>query len=80
MPRGSAGSGEAWDFAITSGLRTNLLMHGSAASGGLFSDYESYKRDHLQTEHQCTELGFRFVPLVIEAHGGGVVAAPPPLH
>ena len=47
------------------------MLHGSAATGGLFTDYEAYKRDHLHTDRQCSDLGFRFVPLVIEAHGGG---------
>ena len=34
------------------------------------SQYEDFKRNHLDTARLCTEEGITFVPMVVEAHGG----------
>ena len=46
------------------------------------SEYEDFKRefraqgDTESTERQCANQGFRFVPMVLEAHSGGWGKAP----
>jgi len=63
----------ALDFAVTSGLRDipATLQDPSAAT----ASYEDYKRTHLGTERACTDEGFAFTPMVVEAVGGGWGAA-----
>ena len=34
-------------------------------------EYEQRKRSHLNTANLCANEGFSFIPLVVEAHGGG---------
>jgi hypothetical protein len=34
------------------------------------TSYEDFKRSHLDTERLCSEAGFRFNPMVVEAVGG----------
>ena len=36
------------------------------------ASYEYYKRTYLDTQVQCSHQGFRFLPFVVEAHGGGL--------
>ena len=36
----------------------------------VFQHYEDKKRSYKNTQQQCEEAGFEFVPLVFEAHGG----------
>ncbi len=36
-----------------------------------FSRYERLKREFQRTDEQCEAAGFKFVPLVVEAHSGG---------
>ena len=61
----------ALDFAVTSGLRADVL-HASALDGGHSTEaYEDVKRLYLDTAAQCSAQGLQFVPLVVEAHGGG---------
>ena len=70
-PRGLGGKSVAWDFAVTSGMRTEHLT--GTAVEHIFSEYEDYKNDYKDTAGQCTQQGFVFQPLIIEAHGGGGV-------
>ena len=37
----------------------------------MFVRYEELKRTHLRTADLCAEVGLRFTPCVLEAHGGG---------
>ena len=49
----------------------------SAASvdpGAVFGAYEAFKRSFLNTEASCAEQGLKFLPFVVEAHGGGLAA------
>jgi hypothetical protein len=71
LPRGFSGSGEAYDFAVTSGMQRNLLREAASTPELLFERYESLKREHLDTDRSCTAVGFRFVPIIFEGHGGG---------
>ena len=59
LPRGSSGRGDALHFAVTSGMRR------------VFQQYERTKREFQGTGQACEAAGFRFVPMVLEAHAGG---------
>ena len=59
------------DFAVTSGMRSDLFRISAVDPGTAFEHYERHKKNHLNTEQLCTAAGIRFVPLVLEAHGGG---------
>lgn len=37
----------------------------------MLAEYADYKRTYKDTQTKCQEQGIEFVPLVIEAHGGG---------
>ena len=71
LPRGASGNGEALDFAVTSGMRADLFRQAAEAPEVAFQRYEQYKRDYKQTESACKAAGFRFIPMVLEAHAGG---------
>ena len=71
LPRWRNGVPAAWDFAATSGLRADLLGASAASPSAATERYEEFKRQHLDTERQCSEQGITFIPMVIEAHGGG---------
>ena len=71
IPHGASGKGEAFDFAISSGMQSDLLHPVADTPELVFQRYEKMKRDFKNTEHACETAGFRFVPLVIEAHAGG---------
>ena len=71
LPRWRQGTAVAFDFAVTSGLRhSNLaasLIDGSAAA----KSYEDYKEGYQDARAMCIAEGFGFIPMVIEAVGGG---------
>ena len=71
IPRNRQGAAEALDFACTSGLRSDMLQRTSASGNIVFDVYESAKRQHLDTESHCVANGFKFLPMVLESHGGG---------
>ena len=77
LPRGTNGSPMALDFACTSGLRADLLRGVVEDPYGVLASYETLKRnfqppgDSESTDVQCTRQGFRFAPMVVEAHAGG---------
>ena len=73
VPRWRSGAPAAWDFAVTSGLRADLLATSAAEGGGdaAATRYEEQKRLHLDTARCCSEAGLTFIPMVCEAHGGG---------
>ena len=71
IPRWKRGTPAALDFAVTSGLRSNIVSR-SAEDGNVATLlYEDYKRSHLDTETKCREEGINFIPIVCEADGGG---------
>ena len=71
LPRGASGGAEALDFAVTSGMRSDLFRASAEAPHLAFEQYDRFKRRYGQTEQLCTTAGFRFVPVVFEAHAGG---------
>jgi hypothetical protein len=71
LPKGSSGKGEALDFAVTSGMRSDLIRQVTSAPEVVFQQYEQAKRTYKDTDQLCSEAGFLFVPMVVEAHAGG---------
>ena len=71
LPRGPSSKGEALDFAVSSGLQSELFRPVVDAPGLVFHRYDSMKRGFKGTADLCEAAGFKFVPLVVEAHGGG---------
>ena len=71
FPRGGSGKGEALDFAVTSGLQSELFLPVADAPGFVFQRYEHMKRSYKDTAQSCEAQGFGFTPMVFEAHGGG---------
>ena len=59
------------DFAVTSGLKRDMVNR-SAEDGSVATViYEDFKRSHLDTEAICREEGITFIPVICEADGGG---------
>ena len=48
-----------------------MLAASAAAPGAAAERYEEHKRQFLDTERTCGAAGIAFIPMVIEAHGGG---------
>jgi hypothetical protein len=71
LPRWRNGVAAAWDLAVTSGLRADLLADSAANPGTALERYEEAKRQHGDTQRRCQAEGLTFLPLVVEAHGGG---------
>ena len=71
LPRLQGASGEALDFACTSGMRGDFLLRSREDGSAVFPLYEDYKRHHKNTDEHCKQAGFKFTPFVLEAHGGG---------
>ena len=70
IPRWRLGPPAAWDFAVTSGLR--LGLHTAAANpDGVTCRYEDFKCHHQDTRADCLAQGISFIPMVLEAVGGG---------
>ena len=70
IPRWRLGPPAAWDFAVTSGLR--LGLHTAAANpDGITCRYEDLKCTHQDTRADCLAQGISFIPMVVEAVGGG---------
>ena len=71
LPRWRQGVPAALDFAVTSGLR-DIVVDRSAQNGTAAAVvYEDFKREYLDTERACEEEGIKFIPMIIEADGGG---------
>ena len=75
-----AGKGQAaLDLAITNGMGRASVESAAGRQGARLRWYENYKRNYKAcktgvgktTEELCRERGLMFVPLIIEAHGGG---------
>ena len=77
LPRGTSGRPMALDFACTSGMRSDWLRAAREDPKAVITHYENFKRDYRtpgdteSTDEQRQAQGFQFVPMVIEAHGGG---------
>ena len=81
IPRGPLGRARALDFAVTSGMRRDRETAAIADPEEVVRQYEDAKRAfrppgaELPTEEACLREGFAFIPMVMEAHGGGWGAA-----
>ena len=71
IPRWWAGPPAAWDFAVTSGLRADKLRASALDGSVAESHYEGFKRGYLGTKDLCQAEGMAFIPMIIEAVGGG---------
>ena len=70
VPCWDLGGPAALDFAVTSGLRTDLLEQTVADGSSCLSTYEKFKNSFLDTAAHCASEGIAFVPMVVEAHSG----------
>ena len=70
VPRWDLGGSAALDFAVTSGLRTDLLEQTAANGLSCLTAYEQFKNSYLDTASHCASEGIAFVPMVVEAHSG----------
>ena len=71
LPRWRRGIPAALDFAVTSGLRSDLVKKSAVDGSTATVEYEAFKRTHLNTEALCRDEGVNFIPMVCEADGGG---------
>ncbi len=70
LPRWLSGGPAALDFAITSGLRGDVLARTADDGSSATTAYEHVKRTYLDTASHCREEGLEFVPMVADALGG----------
>ena len=70
LPRWRRGTPAALDFAVTSGLRSNVVSRSAVDGSASTKDYEDFKRSYLSTEALCQEEGITFIPVICEADGG----------
>ena len=70
VPRWRGGLPAAMDFAVTSGMRADLIVHSVADPGAALDRYEEYKRQHQGTAQACRDADLAFIPMIVEAHGG----------
>ena len=71
IPRWRAGPPAAWDFAVSSGLRLDLMSDSIRDPEAALTRYEDFKCSHLDTRDQCSAQGITFIPMVMDAVGGG---------
>jgi hypothetical protein len=71
LPRWRRGGPAALDFAVTSGLRSDIVRRSAVDGSSAVSAYEDVKRSHLDTAASCQAEGLTFIPVVCEADGGG---------
>ena len=71
VPRGVSGFAEAWDFSVSSLLRSSHLSSASPSVADVFHEVETRKRAFQDTASLVAERGATFCPLVLEACGGG---------
>ena len=76
LPSWDLGGNAALDFAVTSGLKTDMLHASSLTGISAATSYETKKREYLRTADCLREEGVQFIPMVVEAHSGswGVAA------
>ena len=71
VPRWRLGPPAAWDFAVTSGLRTDLPADAVNNTSCVVERYEDFKCSYKDTRTQCEAQGITFIPMIMEAVGGG---------
>ena len=71
LPRWRQGVPAALDFAVTSGLRDTVVERSAQNGTAASLVYEDFKREYLDTARACEDEGIKFIPMIIEADGGG---------
>lgn len=71
VPHWSVHGAAAFDFAVTVGLRADCVREAAADGAHPVAEYERRKRHFLGTDAACRGAGLTFVPMVVEACGGG---------
>ena len=71
LPKWRRGRPAAFDFAVTSGLRSDLVNLSAQDGSTATKAYEEFKCSHQDTKVKCEEEGISFIPLICEADGGG---------
>ena len=71
IPRWRSGPPAAWDFAVTSGLRDDVLLSSVMDNQAVLTVYEDFKESFKSTSAQCQQSGLSFIPMIVEASGGG---------
>ena len=66
----AGGPPAAWDFAVTS-LRIDALGDSPLGPEAITTRYEDFKEHYQDTKQQCSDQGITFIPMVMEAVGGG---------
>ena len=70
VPSWKHGAAAAFDIAITSPHRIDIVQQASLRSGAAAEAYEHFKRSFLDTASDCQRQGISFVPIVGEPSGG----------
>ena len=71
IPRWRRGIPASLDFAVTSGLRVDLVNKSVQTGSAATEAYETLKCRYLDTEETCRAQGITFIPVICEADGGG---------
>ena len=70
LPSFVHGAPAAFDFAVVSPQRQDVVALAAGSAGAAASLYEAYKRSYLETETECAQQGVNFFPMVAESSGG----------
>ena len=61
------GRSGAVDFAVTSGLRNDMISMAAQDPSTVWGNYEDFKRQYLQTQASCNERNMEFLRFVVES-------------
>jgi hypothetical protein len=70
VPSWKQGAAAAFDLAITSPHRVDMVQQASLKPGAAAEAYEQFKRSFLDTAADCQRQGISFIPIVGESSGG----------
>ncbi len=70
VPSWKLGGPAAFDIAITSPHRLDVLAQACLKPGAAAEAYEHHKRVYLDTAADCQRQGLAFIPIVAESSGG----------
>ena len=71
IPRWRHGPPAALDFAVTSGMRADMLALSRQGADHVCAHYEDFKESYRNTKRECQTSGISFIPCIVEAVGGG---------
>ena len=70
IPSLKVGQQSALDFAVTSGLKSDLIEHSCINNRFATEEYSTLKKNSLNMNEQCERNDLRLIPMVIEASAG----------